>query len=121
MIIGHIREIVRHPVKSIYGESVAKTKVMNYGLYGDRCHTIHDQTRTGKFLTTTQFPEMVRYKARFIGQESMGEYPKVEIVTPEGKVIDWGNKEFEREIEEKSKRKIALNSYPPSNVPPRCD
>ena len=106
MLIGHIREIVRHPVKSFYGESVEKTRVMDYGLYGDRSHTIHDQTRPGKFLTITQFPEMVRYKARFIGQEGMDEYPKVEIVTPEGKVLDWDNKEFEKEIEEKSQREI---------------
>lgn len=30
MLIGHIKEIVRHPVKSFHGESVQNTKVMNY-------------------------------------------------------------------------------------------
>ncbi|MGV2941521.1 MOSC domain-containing protein [Mesobacillus sp. LC4] len=117
MLIGHIREIVRHPVKSFYGESVEKTKVMDYGLYGDRSHTIHDQTRPGKFLTITQFPEMARYKARFIGQEEMEEYPKVEIVTPEGKVLEWRDKELEKEIQAKSGREIAFASYRPSYVP----
>ncbi|MDN4074982.1 MOSC domain-containing protein [Fictibacillus terranigra] len=45
MLIGHIKEIVRHPVKSFYGESVKETKIMKYGLYGDRCMiiTIHPE------------------------------------------------------------------------------
>jgi uncharacterized protein len=90
MLIGHIKEIVRYPVKSFNGESVQKTKVMEYGLYGDRSHAFLDKTRPGKFLTITQFPEMVRYKARFVGEELMEEYPRVEITTPEGKVVDWG-------------------------------
>jgi len=117
MLIGHIKEIVRHPVKSFYGESVKKTRVMDYGLYGDRSHTILDETRPGKYLTITQFPEMVRYKARFVGQEVMDEYPKVEIMTPEGKILDWGNEELTKEIEDKSKRKISLVTYSPSSVP----
>lgn len=34
MLVGHIQEITRHPVKSFTGEQVQKTKVMDYGLYG---------------------------------------------------------------------------------------
>ncbi|RAK18696.1 hypothetical protein B0I26_109117 [Anoxybacillus vitaminiphilus] len=117
MLIGHIKEIVRHPVKSFHGESVQKTKVMEYGLYGDRSHAFLDETRPGKFLTITQFPEMVRYKARFVGEELMEEYPRVEITTPEGKVIDWGDEDLIREIENKSKRKVSLVKYTPSYVP----
>ena len=71
MLIGHIEEIVRHPVKSFRGESVAETNVMEYGLYGDRSHAFADDTRKGKYLTITQFPEMVRYSARFAGEEAM--------------------------------------------------
>jgi hypothetical protein len=117
MLIGHIKEIVRYPVKSLHGESVQKTKVMEYGLYGDRSHAFLDETRPGKFLTITQFPEMVRYKARFVGEELMEEYPRVEITTPEGKVVDWGDEDLIREIENKSKRKVSLVKYTPSYVP----
>lgn len=87
MLIGHMKEIVRHPVKSFRGESVEKTKIMNYGLYGDRSHAYVDDSKQGRFLTITQFQEMVRYEARFSGEETMGEYPKVEVITPEGKVV----------------------------------
>ncbi|WP_408010045.1 MOSC domain-containing protein [Pseudalkalibacillus sp. A8] len=117
MFIGHIKEIVRHPVKSFHGESVQKTKIMEYGLYGDRSHAFLDETRQGKFLTITQFPEMVRYKARFVGKELMEEYPKVEIMTPEGKVVDLGDEDLTKEIENKSKRNISLVKYTPSHVP----
>ncbi|MGE8207628.1 MOSC domain-containing protein [Heyndrickxia sp. NPDC080065] len=117
MLIGHIREIVRHPVKSFYGESVQKTRVMEYGLYGDRSHAFLDEKRPGKFLTITQFPEMVRYKSRFVGEELEKAYPKVEIMTPEGKIFNWGDEELTKEIENKSKRKISLVTYSPSNVP----
>lgn len=117
MLIGHIKEIVRHPVKSFYGESIKETKIMEYGLYGDRSHAFLDETRKGKFLTITQFPEMTRYKAKFVGEELMEEYPKVEIITPEGKVINWGDKELIKEIEHKSKRKVSLVTYTPLHVP----
>lgn len=117
MLIGKIKEIMRHPVKSFCGENVQQTRIMEYGLYGDRSHAFLDETRQGKFLTITQFPEMVRYKARFVGEESIEEYPKVEIVTPEGKVFSWENQELFKEIEHKSKRKISPITYSPSHVP----
>ncbi|MBC6972423.1 MOSC domain-containing protein [Bacillus sp. Xin] len=117
MLIGHIKEIVRHPVKSFHGENVNQTKIMEYGLYGDRSHAFLDDTRQGKFLTITQFPEMVRYRAKFVGEELMEKYPKVEITTPEGKVIDWGDEELTKEIEYKSERKISPITYTPSHVP----
>ncbi|MDC3411936.1 MOSC domain-containing protein [Aquibacillus sp. 3ASR75-11] len=117
MLIGHIKEIVRHPVKSFRGESVQQTKIMDYGLYGDRSHAYLDETKKGDFLTITQFQEMVRYKARFAGEESMNKYPKVEVTTPEGKDFDWKDQELIKELKNKSKRKISTTEYTPSHVP----
>lgn len=117
MLIGHIKEIVRHPVKSFHGESVQKTKVMEYGLYGDRSHAFLDAKRPGKFLTITQFQEMVQYKARFVGEESKEEYPQVEVLTPDGKVFEWGDEELIKEIETKSNREVNPITYSPSHVP----
>lgn len=117
MLIGHIKEIVRHPVKSFRGESVQQSKIMDYGLYGDRSHAYVDDTKKGNFLTITQFQEMVRYKARFVGEESMDEYPKVEVTTPEGETFEWGDQELIKEMEDKSNRKISTKNYTPSYVP----
>jgi uncharacterized protein len=113
MLIGHIKELVRHPVKSLRGESVEKSKIMEYGLYGDRSHAYIDDTNNGRFLTITQFKEMVQYQARFIGEDSLDEYPKVEVKTPEGEVFNWQDEELIEEMENKSKRKISTEEYSP--------
>lgn len=117
MLIGHIKEIMRHPVKSFTGEHVKQTQVMDYGLYGDRSHAFKDETREDKFLTITQFSKMVRYKARFAGEESNNSFPKVEITTPEGRVVEWGNEELKKTIERESKRPVSFVSYSPKQVP----
>ncbi|WP_042354331.1 MOSC domain-containing protein [Bacillus rubiinfantis] len=117
MLVGHIEEIVRHPVKSFTGEKVPTATVMPYGLYGDRSHAFLDETRKGKFLTITQFPEMVRYQAHFVGDEQLDQYPKVEITTPAGQIIEWGDASLTEEIAEKSGRAVSLVTYPPENVP----
>lgn len=118
--IGEIKEIMRYPVKSFLGESVQRTKVMEYGLYGDRSHAFLDETRPGKFLTITQCPEMVRYKARFLGEESLESYPPVEITTPDGKVYFWGDLELQHHIEQIANRKVSLLEYLPTKVPFRA-
>src|SRR5690625_1337680 len=111
MLIGHIQEIVRHPVKSLRGESVQESKIMEYGLYGDRSHVYLDETEEEKFLTITNFQEIVRYQARFVGEESLNQYPKVEITTPDEKVFDWKDQELINELENKSNRKISTKEY----------
>ncbi|MCM3411829.1 MOSC domain-containing protein [Metabacillus litoralis] len=116
MLVGHINEIVRHPIKSFEGEFVQKCKIMEYGLYGDRSHAYLDESAED-FLTITKFQEMVRYKARFVGEELLEEYPSVEVLTPEGKTFDWKDEELIKQIEEKSKRKISTIEYTPLHVP----
>mgnify|MGYP002655726281 CR=1 FL=1 len=117
MLIGHIKEIVRYPVKTFYGESVKKTNVMDYGLYGDRSHAYLDESRPGKYLTITQFPKMVRYKAEFTGEENENLFPPVRITTPDGKRIPWDDKELLKEMEDHSSRKITPVKYSPVHVP----
>ncbi|WP_281244553.1 MOSC domain-containing protein [Thermoflavimicrobium dichotomicum] len=109
--------MMRYPVKSFQGDSVQRTKVMEYGLYGDRSHAFLDETRPGKFLTITQCPEMVKYKARFLGEELLEHYPPLEITTPDGKVYFWEDAELQHRIEQMSNRKVSLVKYPPTHVP----
>ncbi|WP_080848605.1 MOSC domain-containing protein [Cytobacillus gottheilii] len=117
MLIGRIEQIVRHPVKSLRGESVRNTKVMKYGLYGDRSHAYIDETKKGKFLTITQFPEMVQYSARFQGEEQSDIYPRVIVQTPEGEVLDWNDRQLLNEMGKKSNREVSTIEYSPSHVP----
>lgn len=117
MLIGHIKEIVRYPVKSFHGESVQKSKVMDYGLYGDRSHAFLDESRPGKYLTITQFPGLVRYQATFSGEEDSSKFPPLTVTTPDGRKMDWRDKELLKEIEKHSNRKIEPIQYSPSHVP----
>ena len=113
--IGTISEIMRHPVKSMTGEVVSETMVMNYGLYGDRSHVILDEKES--FFTITQFPSLVRYQASFRTSESLDAYPEPSIVTPEGKTFKWSDGTWLKDLEEKASKQLTKKVYHPEHVP----
>lgn len=115
MLVGSIQEITRHPVKSFAGEQVKATKVMDYGLYGDRSHAFKD--KQGKFITITQVPEMVRYQAFFSGEETLNAYPELKVKAPDGNVLTWGDKAFREEMDLLLRREAEAVEYPPSHIP----
>lgn len=117
MKVGTVREIVRHPIKSFHGENVSNTRIMDYGLYGDRSHAFIDNSNKGKYLTITQFQELARYHARFKEEESMNGYPIVEVETPEGKLLDWEDDALRLELERKSGRSLSPIRFTPTAVP----
>ncbi|PLR86524.1 MOSC domain-containing protein [Bacillus canaveralius] len=117
MVIGEIKEIIRHPVKSFRGEKVEKTTIQSYGLYGDRSHAFLDETRPGKFLTATQLPAMLMFHAEFTGPESLTEFPAIKIQSPFGHTYKWGDTALHKELEMLSKKTIAPIQYRPEHVP----
>lgn len=117
VIVGKIKEIVRHPVKSFRGESVKKTRVESYGVYGDRSHAFLDKTRPGKYLTLTQEPIMAMYHATFVGEESLEKYPVVKITSPSGKEYEWGEEGLLQELEKFSGKSLTPIQYSPAFVP----
>ncbi|AQQ53421.1 MOSC domain-containing protein [Planococcus lenghuensis] len=117
MRVGTVKEIMRHPVKSFAGEKIGSTRIMEYGLYGDRSHAFIDHNNREKYLTITQFQEMVRYQARFSGEESMDGYPEVEVETPEGRILNWTDDTLRLELERKSGRSLSPVQFTPAAVP----
>lgn len=118
MLIGHIKEIVRYPVKSFTGEKVEDTHVLSYGLYGDRSHAYLDKTRPGKYLTITQAPFMCTYQASFADHtESLERFPEVNVYTPDGKSVNWDDPWLIQKLEKRSNRQIQPVKYTPVNVP----
>ncbi|WP_270180681.1 MOSC domain-containing protein [Alkalihalobacillus sp. CinArs1] len=115
MHVGTISEITRHPVKSMRGEKVSETRVMNYGLYGDRSHALIDEKES--FLTITQFPDMVTYKASFDGPDSLTAFPEPIVTTMSGESYRWSDSEWLEEMEERSSKKLQKVSYHPEHVP----
>lgn len=117
MSLGYIQTITRHPVKSMRGEQVSETKVMSYGLYGDRSHVLMDETRENKFFTITQFPELVKYTAKLEGTEKEEEYPPVAITSPKGTIYHWEDEQLQKELEEASGRAVSFTAHTPEYVP----
>ena len=113
--IGTLSEIMRHPVKSMTGEAVTETMVMNYGLYGDRSHVILDEKES--FLTITQFPLLVLYHASFSAHESLDAFPEPAIVTPEGETFKWSDSTWLTELEVKTSKQLTKKVYHPEHVP----
>ena len=116
MNIGKVTKIIRHPVKSFTGESIESSKVMTYGLYGDRSHAFL-QKENSKHLTITQYPHMVTYKARFVGEENDDTYPKVEVTANDGQIYDWNDASLLNRISQESNRKVEKVTYQPTFVP----
>jgi len=97
--IGTVKELVRHPVKSLRGESVAQSLVSPLGLVGDRTHAFKQKDKPEHYLTIQEFPGLLRYQGQFItAPTSATEYPAVHVTTPDGTVYPWGDPELEREI-----------------------
>lgn len=117
MKVGTIKEIIRHPVKSFGGESVAETRLMPYGLYGDRSHAFLDTSRPGRFLTITQAPEMATFSACFSGKEQDNMFPAVIIRMPDGSSVKWGDSRIREYLENLTGVKTEQIQYSPKSVP----
>lgn len=117
MIMGNIQNIMRYPVKSFTGEYLSKARIMSYGIYGDRSHAFIDRTNRDKHLTITQFPEMVTYKACFLGEESLDVFPKLKVIARDGIEYDWDDQALLDRLEEETNRTLETITYSPTYVP----
>ncbi|WP_455660900.1 MOSC domain-containing protein [Pradoshia sp.] len=117
MLVGHVKGLMRHPVKSFTGEEVKQTYVMPYGLYGDRSHAYRDLTRSDKFLTITQAPQMACYTAAFDGEDDLEHYPPITVRTPDGTALKWDDPRLIEELVSLSGRSIQPVHYTTDAVP----
>lgn len=114
--IGEITQINRYPIKSFAGESLTSGIIEPYGLYGDRSHAFVDETKEGwdRYFTARHIPNILGYQAKLIGAGSEREFPKVQVVSPDGRILYW-NEELLEEIQAYSTRKLSMIGYTPNN------
>ncbi|NOU92696.1 MOSC domain-containing protein [Paenibacillus sp. LMG 31456] len=114
--IGEIKNINRYPVKSLAGEGLETSRIETYGLYGDRSHAFIDETKEGwsSYMTARQIPDLLSYKAMFIGEGSAQEFPKVNVVAPNGRSLNW-DEDLLGELQAYSNTKMSMLSYKPNN------
>lgn len=100
--IGHIREIVRYPVKSMAGLRTDSAVVGWHGLEGDRRFAFRRLSDTSGFpwLTASRLPELLLYKP--IGlDENAPEPAPTHVRTPEGMELALGSAELQSSVAEK--------------------
>jgi uncharacterized protein YcbX len=82
--LGRVREIWRHPVKSMGGERVASSALGPLGVPGDRAFAVRDEKRGG-IRGAKKIPGLMHCSARYLEEPKAGvPAPAPEIVLPDG-------------------------------------
>jgi hypothetical protein len=86
-LVGVVQELWRYPVKSMLGEQLTATEIMENGLVGDRAYALRD-TSDGKIATAKnprKWPNLFDYEAALTGAAWAGEkLPPARITLPDG-------------------------------------
>jgi len=87
--VGHVRELVRYPVKSMAGDPRESATLGWHGLEGDRrfaFRRLGDDTGM-PWLTASRLPDLIRYQP--IGSDDIrGEAPPTHVRTPSGACLE---------------------------------
>jgi uncharacterized protein YcbX len=84
MQLGRVREIWRHPVKSMEGERIARTPLFERGVPGDRAWAVRDEVRGG-IRGAKKIAGLMRCRARYTETPQLGvAAPAPEIALPDG-------------------------------------
>lgn len=86
MIIGTIKEIWRHPVKSMAGEKLDACTVESLGIPGDRGWALRDETAR-EITNGKRIPRLLQCAARYREQPADGVIPPVSITFPDGTTV----------------------------------
>src|SRR5262245_57821942 len=99
MVLGHIRELVRYPVKSMAGAPADSVVLGWHGLDGDRRFAFRRLGEPGgfPFLTASRLPGLLLYRPLGI-DTTTGEPLPTHVRTPAGSEIPLRGKELETEI-----------------------
>jgi uncharacterized protein YcbX len=85
--IGVLREIWRHPVKSLGGESIGETAIARrFGVAGDRAWAIRD-LGAGEIRGAKKIPELMMLTARYVEAPSERDSAAVEIDFGDGRLV----------------------------------
>lgn len=107
MQIGTIKQIWRHPVKSMAGEQLQECTVKMLGIPGDRCWALRDET-TGEITNSKRLPLLLQCEARYRDAPENGLIPNVEIRFPDGTSISSDEKDVNARLSALLDRSISL-------------
>lgn len=107
--LGHLRELVRYPVKSMAGIPTESAFLGWHGLDGDRRFAFRRMNEPGGFpwLTASRLAELLLYHPLGV-DESTGEPLPTHVRTPEGKQLELRGPELREEIAERFGNSVEL-------------
>ena len=113
--IGAVREIRRHPVKSMGGESIRETAIeKRFGVVGDRAWAIRDLT-AGEIRGAKKIPALMTLGARYL-EEPKGEAAAlIEIDLGDGRRVRSDDGAVSERLSERLGRPVQLCSRPPAH------
>ncbi|MDQ5844527.1 MAG: MOSC domain-containing protein [Acidobacteriota bacterium] len=86
MFVGTVKEIWRHPVKSMAGEKLEACTVDSLGIPGDRGWALRDE-QAKEITNGKRIPLLMHCAARYRQQPANGTIPHVDITFPDGSGI----------------------------------
>lgn len=97
--LGHVRELVRYPVKSMAGTVTESAFLGWHGLAGDRRFAFRRLADASSFpwLSASRLAELLLYHPVGL-DEGGGEPLPTQVRTPDGKLVALGGAELQREI-----------------------
>jgi uncharacterized protein YcbX len=107
--IGHVRQLVRYPVKSMAGTAVDFAYLGWHGLAGDRRFAFRRMGDSSGFpwLTASRVPELLLYHPSGL-EESTGEPLPTHVRTPSGAEVEIRSAALQDEISERFRSPLEL-------------
>ena len=113
--IGVLREIHRHPVKSMGGETVRETAIeKRFGVVGDRAWAIRDLA-VGEIRGAKKIPALLTLAARYLEQPKGEASAPIEIDLGDGERVRSDDPAVSERIGERLGKRVQLCSRPPAS------
>lgn len=113
--IGAVREIHRHPVKSMGGESIRETAIeKRFGVVGDRAWAIRDLT-VGEIRGAKKIPALMTLGARYLEEPKDGGSAPIEIDLGNGRCVRSDEAAVSERLSERLGRPVQLCARPPAH------
>ncbi len=107
MRVGQVRELWRHPVKSMAGERIETTTLGVNGIPGDRAWAVRDEERGG-IRGAKKIPALMRLRARYREEPTPARVPAPEIMLPGGQSLRASDADAAQRVSDALGQKVTL-------------
>lgn len=116
-VVGSVLSLWRYPVKSMMGEELNATEIIEQGLLGDRAYALVD-TATGKIVSAKnpkRWGQMFDFQAALAESPQKGKtLPSVKITLPDGSLVLSDDAEIDQLLSDVLGREIKLLTAAPA-------